>query len=60
MIQRAAATIRALLQRPRAVAVLELAGLGLVCYGVSGWSVPGAWIAGGVGLVLEAYAVENR
>ena len=42
------------------VAGLELAGIGGVCYGISGWSIPAAWVAGGVGLVLEAYAVEKR
>jgi len=55
-------TIVARLRPSRSLTVLavELAGLAAVVYGIHMWSAPASFVAGGVGLVLEAYALERR
>lgn len=60
-----AAALKALAARLRpsrstAVLAVELAGLAAVVYGIHLWSLPAAYVVGGVGLVLEAYALERR
>jgi hypothetical protein len=42
------------------VAAVELAGFALIAYGASLVSVAAAWIVGGIGLILEANALEHR
>ena len=51
--------MRRLLNVPVSLLV-ELAGIALVCYGVYQWSPAAAFVVAGVGLMLEAYAVEKR
>lgn len=55
------ALLRALKPSRRLVVLLvELAGLAAIAYGASLWSLGAAWVVGGVGLILEAYALERR
>lgn len=65
MTSQVVAALKALAGRLRpsrslTVLAVELAGLAAVVAGVHMWSPPAAFVAGGVGLVLEAYALERR
>lgn len=65
MTAQLAAALKALAGRLRpsrklVVLAVELAGLAAVVYGIHYWTLAGAYVAGGVGLVLEAYALERR
>lgn len=55
-------TLGGILRPSRSLVVLavELSGLAAVVYGIHGYSAPASYIAGGVGLVLEAYVLERR
>lgn len=46
--------------RSGAVLFVELAGLAAIVYGIYTWNAGAAFIAAGVGLVLEAYVLERR
>lgn len=46
--------------RKLVVLAVELAGIAAIAYGASLISVAAAWIVGGFGLILEAYALERR
>lgn len=61
MTGRVLALLRALKPGRGIVVVgVELAGLAAVAYGAYLWSPGAAWIVGGVGLILEAFALERR
>lgn len=61
MTERILAILRALQpSRKLVVAGIELAGLAAIAYGASLWSDAAAFVAGGVGLILEAYVLERR
>lgn len=46
--------------RKTVVLAVELSGLAAIAYGASLISHTAAWVAGGLGLILEAYALERR
>ena len=59
---RHALALLAKLRPSRRIVVLavELGGLAAISYGASVLSYAAAWMVGGVGLILEAYAIERR
>jgi len=65
MMRQLAAAAKAALRRlkptkPIVVAAVELAGLAAAVYGVHHWTAGGAYVVAGVGLIVEAYALERR